>query len=129
MANEVQLRIKKSTPIDMIVPNVGGIEKGTILSGADGRNASPNGLLNEPFAGVARREKITSDGRTRLSTFPKGSGNVYDMVCSGPVTIGDKLVLSGANQISGAKLATFSNEFGRALETGATGATIQVLDD
>ena len=127
MANEAVLKLKASVPIDFIVADGAGIEKGTICKLSDPRTAAASSAA-DVFAGVARREKIASDGRTRLSMIV-GPGDVFDMKNSSTaITAGSLVSLSGANLI---KLATEAEvvtgaAFGKALETAAADEVIEV---
>jgi hypothetical protein len=128
MANEAVLKHKASTPIDFIVADGAGIEKGTICKLADPRTASASSAA-DVFAGVARREKIASDGRTRLSMFV-GPGDVFDMKAAATtITAGSLVSLSGANLIKTATEAEVVTgaAFGKALETAAASETIEVM--
>ena len=127
MANEAVLKLKASEPIDFIVADGAGIEKGTICKLADPRTASASSAA-DVFAGVARREKIASDGRTRLSLIV-GPGDVLDMTnASGTITAGGLVSLSGANLIKQATEAEVVTgaAFGKALETAAASEVIEV---
>lgn len=127
MANEAVLRERQETPEDFIVADGAGIEKGTILQMTDPRTAAASAGSRDVPAGIAHREKIASDGRTRLAVYRKG---IFDMVLlSGAgITVGDQVVISGANLIVAA--ATDGTEdhlvLGKALETGTANETIQV---
>ncbi len=128
MANEAVLKLKASTPIDFIVADGTGIEKGTICQLTDPRTASASDGANV-FAGVARREKIASDGRTRLSMIV-GPGDIFDMKDAGDgITAGGLVSLSGANLIKQATEAEVVTgaAFGKALETASAGETIEVM--
>lgn len=128
MANEAVLKLKASEPIDFIVADGAGIEKGTICKLADPRTASASSGA-DVFAGVARREKIASDGRTRLSIIV-GPGDVLDMKnASGTITAGGLVSLSGANLIKQATEAEVVTgaAFGKALETAAADEVIEVM--
>lgn len=125
MANEAVLRHRRSDPIDFIVADATGIEKGTVCALSGARTAAANSANGDIFAGVARREKIASDGRTRLALFTDG---IFDMHCGEAVTAGAQVTLSGANSIRPSIAGDLLNglAFGKALETGTDGATIQV---
>lgn len=102
MGNEAVLKLKTDVPFDWIVADIRGVEKGTVMkmSGVGAAIASTgNGDI---FAGITRREKIASDGRTRLALFRRG---IFDMVAASPDTIaaGAWVTSSGTNLI---RLAT-----------------------
>ncbi len=133
MTNEAVLKNKFSEPIDFIVADGTGIEKGTVLKISTPRTAAASGASGDIFAGIAHREKIANDGRTRLALIA-GPGDIVSMTCDGVgVTVGDLVKIGGANLIStwtGATDAVAGDmeklAFGKALETGAASATIEV---
>ena len=128
MANEAVLRNKFSDPIDFTVADGTGIEKGTVLKLTDPRTASANDGTGDVFAGIAHREKIANDGRTRLSAFVDG---IFDMTVNAGVgvTLGAQVATSGANLIRDATEAEIAagKSIGKALETGAVDEVIQVM--
>ncbi len=128
MADEAILKLKASEPIDFIVADGAGIEKGTICKLADPRTASASSGA-DIFAGVARREKIAEDGRTRLSMIV-GPGDIFDMKDAGAgITAGGLVSLSGANLIKQATEAEVVTgaAFGKALETATASEVIEVM--
>lgn len=106
MSDETTLALKTDEPIDFIVSNVVGIEKGTIMELTSPRTAIANSSTGEIFAGIARREKIANDGRTRLALFRRG---VFRMTSAVGPTIakGSWVTTSGANMIRLATSAEF----------------------
>ena len=111
MVNEAVLRHWQEDPMDFILNDATGVEKGTImkLSGTSSRRVvatAATDLSQISCAGIARREKITDTGRTRLSVFRKG---VFDMVtvatpgAEGPIQSGDPVSISGVNTIKKVK--------------------------
>ena len=128
MANEASIRERFSNPVDFIVADGTGIEKGTILKLTDPRTASASSGSGDAFAGVAAREKVANDGRTRLAAYIDG---IFDMtVASGAaVTTGELVSTSGANLIKTATEAEIAagKALGKSLEDGAASETIQVL--
>ena len=127
MTNEAVLRHWQEDPMDFVVSDAAGIEKGTVLKLVDPRRAEASVGLADVPAGIARREKIASDGRTRLAVFRKG---IFDMkVLSGvDITAGDQVIISGVNLIAGALTDGTQDHLvlGRALETSTDDETIQV---
>ncbi len=129
MANEAVLKLRLDVPYDWIVADINGIEKGTIckISGVGTAHASEAADTGVPFAGVARREKITIDGRTRLSLFRRG---IFDMVDAGSgITQGEWVTISGVNLIrtaTAAEVAT-GDGIGTARETIAGGGTGEII--
>lgn len=127
MANEAKLKLRLEDPIDFIVADGTGIEKGTVCKLSDPRTASASSASGDIFAGIAAREKIANDGRTRLALFRRG---IFDMVDSGSgITAGDLVMIAGANTIKTWTSGTDNEKLilGVALETAAAGETIEVL--
>lgn len=131
MTNEAVLKHKLGEPWDWIVADAIGIEKGTICIISGTRIAAPSAANFERFACVARREKIASDGRTRLSGFRTG---IFDMKNSAlPGISGGALVcLSGINvirQVGPAETTAIisGTVIGRALEDIAGAGTGEIL--
>ena len=129
MANEAILRDDLGiNPLNFTVADGTGIEKGTICKLTDPRTASAATGTGDVFAGIARREKIASDGRTQLGLYTHG---IFDMKVNAgaAVTLGATVTTSGANLIRDATEAEIAagKGIGKALETGAASETIQVL--
>ena len=128
MANEAVLLIETELPIPFTCDNGTGIEKGTLLKMTDPMTVAATTAADEVFAGVAAEEKIASDGKTKIGVYMKG---IFKMtvVAGGTTTVGNEVVLGGANQID--HFDTLDREvgktIGRALETGAAGETVAVL--
>ena len=131
MANEAILREWQEDPIDFIVDDATGIEKGTILrlSGVSSRKvvATSGSDIDVAPAGIARREKIALDGRTRLAVFRKG---IFDILLGGTCNVGDKVIISGVNTVRAGTIADLSGVkarvLGTTLEDGAHGEVIQI---
>lgn len=129
MANEAILRVRLDHPIDMTVADGAGIEKGTVCKLGDPLTAEATGdASGDIFAGIAAREKVANDGRTRLSMFRRG---IFDMTVnvSDGVTMGTWVASSGANLIRDATEAEVhaGKGIGIALETGSASEVINVL--
>jgi len=127
MANEATLKLKMDDPIDFIVADGTGIEKGTICELTDPRTAAANNGTADKFAGIAAREKIANDGRTRLALFRRG---IFDMKCGASgATLGSWVTTEGVNLVHTATEAEIAagKAIGIALETGAASETIEVL--
>lgn len=129
MANEAILRDRLEDPIDFIVADGTGIEKGTILKLADPRTASASSANGDVLAGIAAREKVASDGRTRLAVYRRG---IFDMLASGAITVGKTVYSCGAhgiNQVAQVGYHQYSGSqiLGTALETATDGEVIQIL--
>jgi hypothetical protein len=133
MANEAILRVRLSDPIDMTCTDGNAIEKGAILWLEDPLTVSGASVTNvgKPFAGIAAREKIASDGRTRISVYRNG---IFDCTASGVITAGELVFLSGLNLVSGISRTAASemshisggHVIGVALETASDTEVIQV---
>lgn len=130
MADETTLVLKRSEPIDFIITET-ATEKGTICMFSGPRGAAANTGSGDIFAGIARREKIASDGRLRLSLFT-GPGDIFRITnCAGGPTIaaGAMVTTSGPNVI---RLATSAEQIlgkviGKALEEITAGSTGEVM--
>lgn len=126
MANEATLKLKMSDPIDFTVADGTGIEKGTICRITDPRTASASTADGESFAGVAAREKIANDGRTRLALHIEGIFDMTTVASPAAITAGDPVKIGGANLIDAADDDTvegMAEVIGYALETVT--ATVQ----
>jgi hypothetical protein len=131
MANEAVLRYSSGNAGDIqdyTVADGTAISKGALLELQDARTAIAVSGAGKPIAGIAARDKIANDGRTRLSVIRRGD---FDMVASGAIAIGSPVCASDANTsnvktvvgvggISGAAI------IGYALETASDGEVIQV---
>ena len=99
MANEWVLVARTEDPIDYVVANGTGIEKGTLLALQNSGTAIISTIPGQVCCGIAAREKIANDGRTQLAVYKKG---IFRATASGTVTIGAPL-------ISGAGTSTYLN--------------------
>ena len=127
MAFEHTLIFETHPAIPFTVADGTGITKGALLKMTDPMTAIINSGSQDVIAGVAKTDKIASDGVTKLAVYRRG---IFKGTISGSVTVGDPLVTSttvnhlatalNANmiQLSGSKIV------GVALETGTTGETI-----
>lgn len=88
MANEHTLVFETHPPIPMTVADGTGIEKGTILQLFSPFTAVAVSASNQHVAGVAAREKIASNGQTKLAIY---RGGIFKCTASGTVTKGDTL--------------------------------------
>lgn len=127
MANEaviVELLGDGGDPIDFTVADATGIEKGTLMSGADARTAISGVAPVNGFVGIAAAEKVASDGQTRLACYTKG---IFDLVTDTAVNAGDWVCISGLNCVSGVALEGKPPfVVGRALENGSIDERIEV---
>jgi len=131
MANEALLRNRlDAKPFDWITDNTLAMEKGTVCKISGDRMAFPSSADGDKFAGILVRERIASDGRTRVSLMRGPS--IWDMVSiSGdPIAVGAAVKISGVNVIAPADDDTVENSMetiGFALEAASLGERIQVL--
>lgn len=128
MANEAVIRERSSNPLDCIdftVADGTGIEKGTLLKVTDPRTAAACDGESDVIAGIAAREKVANDGRTRLAVFRRG---IFDMNASGAIPVGAPVMAAGAaNQVKlAAVTASGAMVIGTALETASDAETIQI---
>lgn len=127
MANEATLEIEVSPPINFTVANGTGIEKGAILKMTDPMTAIISSAANDAVAGIAQREKIASNGQTKLAVYRDG---IFKVTLSGSCTVGDSLVTDvSPNHVKTApnySSLSGANIIGIALETGTTGETIMM---
>jgi len=100
MTNETTLVLKRSEPIDFIVTET-AMEKGTICKLSGPRGVAANAGTGDVIAGIARREKIAGDGRTRLSIFT-GPGDIFRMTAAAGPTIaaGSIVAVSGPRGVA-----------------------------
>lgn len=103
MVSEAELVLKVDEPMDFIVSNLVGIEKGTICELTTPRTAIAASSDGGVFAGIARREKIANDGRTRLALFRRG---IFRLTAgSDAITAGEWVSISLLNLIRTAAAA------------------------
>ena len=128
MTNEAVLVLKTGEPIDFIVSNLVGVEKGTIMELTDPRTATANNGTGDVFAGIARREKIASDGRTRLALFRNGLFRMKS-AAGAIITAGAWVTTSGPNVIRICTEAEhiLGSGIGRAVEDFATATWGEVM--
>ncbi len=136
MVNEAILKQWQEDPMDFIVTDALGIEKGTVMIISGNRTYTKSSGTLQPFAGILRREKVADNGRTRIAHFRKG---FFGMVsCSdfgGTLQPGDLIMVSGVNTFcgitshaTGAAAAIQSGlALGKVLEqVTSTGQTVEV---
>lgn len=107
-----------------------GIEKGTLLKLTDPRTAIISTATADALCGIAAREKIANDGRTRIAVHRQGD---FELRASGSITVGSRVcsyadanypnVVGTAN---GVAAASGSAILGYALETASDGETINI---
>ena len=126
MANEATLVMRTELPLNFVVGNGTGIEKGALLKLADPMTASSANGLNDVLAGIAASEKIASDGKTGLGVFRRG---VFRMTASGAITVGDPVgsIATFTNMVQSQKATltlSGARTLGTALETVTSGAIL-----
>ncbi len=85
MANEWVLVDRTEDPLDYVVDNSTGMEKGQLSKMTDSGTAIISSAVSDRCAGVTAREKVSGSGRTQLAHFKKGR---FMATCSGAVTTG-----------------------------------------
>ena len=121
MANEAVLIFETAPAIPFTVDNATGIEKGSLLKMTDPMTAIINSGIDDVPAGIAKTEKIASDGNTKLAVYRAG---IFRVQLSGSCTVGDALALGAtANDVYTADVND-ENIIGTALETGTNNETI-----
>ena len=129
MVNEAVIRNRLEETIDFTVADGTGIEKGALLELTDNRTAVAVTGSGAMIAGIAAREKISGDGRTRLACYRRG---IFDFFISGAVVIGDRVAAGGADNVVVAlglmpvKKLSGSAVIGTVLEVGSNGKRSQV---
>ena len=94
---------------------------------SDPSTAAASSANGDIFAGILLKEKVASDGQTRVAVSRKG---VWDLTASGTITAGQMVKISGANLISTAdedSIELHHEVVGQALQAGADGEVIEVL--
>jgi len=127
MANEAVLFIEQSVPINFIVSDSTGIERGATLTLSDPMTVVQSSAHagTDIIGGIAAGEKIANDGKTKIEVYRKG---IFKVTASGSVTAGDLVGFSDTNLVfsltapqsittSGARIA------GIALETATDAET------
>lgn len=129
MAGEAILLYETELPIPFVCANTTGIEKGALLELADFMVVTTSNGDADICAGIATEEKITLDGKT---TIPVYMGGIFDMLCSGTITVGQAIqsgvATGGANAVMVAAAGSVGMKvIGFALETGTNGERIRCL--
>lgn len=123
MVSGALVRNRFEEPIDFVVGDGAGIEKGDFLKLIDARKASGAVAIGDMCAGIAHREKIANDGRTRLALI---QNSIVDAVASGAITVGHPVKMGLSNQVMAATSISGAAVIGYALETAAHGETFQL---
>lgn len=127
MANEHVLRHETNVAIPFTVANATGIEKGALLAMNSPMTAIAVSATRSTVGGVAKGEKIASDGRTKLEVY---RGGIFSGVASGNIGKGEPLVSdhTGNKLVSASALSVVTGisghiVFGVALDTVTDGQT------
>jgi hypothetical protein len=131
MVNEaviIELGESRGSVVRRTVDDNVSISKGTLMRLVDPNTASNATLYADTFAGIACSDKLANDGSTDLGFYTEG---VFDLTaCNEAITVGDAVVLSGANLIASARPsvsgATISHIIGYAEETASANEVIRV---
>lgn len=115
MAREAVLVCETEKPINFVVADGTGIEKGSLLKLTSAMTASQSTAQNDIVAGIAAREKIASNGQTKLAVY---RGGIFRVYASGSWSAGDLVGLVAGNymgkitavNLSGAKIAGIALE-------------------
>ena len=114
MAVEVAtLIVEYSPPIAMTVTNSTGIEKGALLTLSDPFTAALCTTSGAAHAGIAKNEKIASDGITKLAVHRDG---IFKAAVSGAIVVGEAVQFDFEGKIC-ACLGGEEHQAGVALET------------
>ena len=126
MADEWVLVDRLEDPIDYVVADATGIEKGALLKLTDSGTAILATAAGDMVAGVASSEKIANDGRTQLGVYKRGR---FRAVASGAVTVGEPIaVAAGAtNRFAGVQGQSGAAVIGTAEYTAAVDEAGQVF--
>ena len=120
MADEAILMIETHPAIPFTVTDATAVPKGTIMTMSDPMTATATAAAADIVAGVAKNEKIASDGKV---SHPIYRGGIFKVTASGSITVGDALTTTtGGNRLITAP-NTVENIWGEALETASDGHT------
>ncbi len=126
MTLEATLVVRTANPIDFTVADGTGIAKGALLKITDPLTAIIASGGADMLAGIAAREKVAGDGRTRLAVFTEG---IFRMNAGGTIAIGATVMAEGTtpNEVITATTAAVGRAvLGTALEAAAAGQTFLV---
>lgn len=131
MANEARQVIKKGDAINYTILDATAVAKGALCNAYGSRSTSgaqAATVLASQWGGVCGREKIASDGRTHVPLFRDGVFRMTLASGSAGITIGEHVIVSGANLIAVATEAQIAagQSCGIALETKTAGQTCEV---
>ena len=121
MGNEMTLWTETELPINMTCANATPYEKGALVTLTNPFTISGTVGLAAACAGVVQREKIASDGRTKVAVY---RGGIFRGTASGAIAIGQGLITAGSdtNLLAGAR-ANDEHLVGTALEAATDAET------
>jgi Uncharacterized conserved protein (DUF2190) len=92
MANEAVLVDLLDKPLDFTVTDGTAVTKGSLMKMTTPRTAIISSASGDVVAGIAARDKIASDGRTRLAIYRRG---VFRIFASGAIVAGQAVQSAG----------------------------------
>jgi len=122
MALESEIVYETEVAVPMTVADGAGIEKGAILKLTDPNTAATTTGDTDACAGIAKTEKIASDGKTKLAVYKRGIFRGFAGAAgttAGAAIITDTAT-GAANELVNADVNS-ENIVGRALETATDG--------
>lgn len=124
MSEEHVVLFETELALPFTVSNLVGIEKGALLELVDPDTARAVTTKEAVCAGIAKTEKIASNGQTKLAIL---RGGHFKCTISGNVTVGNALITSGVTNPNRLEAAGVDAEdiVGIAMESGTDGQTIK----
>ena len=126
MANELTLIHELEPAVPFTCADGTGIEKGTLLMLSDPATVAKVSGAAPMVMGVAKEEKIASDGNTKIAVYMRG---IFKATAGGAINAGEAVIAeNGTNELLTATTAAeAAKACGIALETAADGETFLVL--
>ncbi|MFA5037487.1 MAG: capsid cement protein [Candidatus Izemoplasmatales bacterium] len=122
MTNEATLVFETAVPIPFTVSDSTGIEKGALLKMSDPMTVALSDGEGDVVGGIAKDEKIASDGKLKLGVYRAG---IFRVLASGNITAGDPVGIDGDGSLNytyslnGAGGVSGHKQLGTALETAS----------
>ena len=122
MAQEATLIFETGPAIPFSVSNAVAVEKGAIMKLGVSMAAAISDGDTDIVAGIARSEKIASDGNVKLDIYRQG---IFRGYASGAITVGDALATAAGTDANDIKRSDVSGEniLGTAFESVEDGGT------
>lgn len=124
MTYEAVLIYETEIPIPFTCADGTGIEKGCILKIADPATVSAALAKDDYCGGIAAKEKIANNGKTKIAVY---RGGIFRVLASGSITAGQTVSTAlgavGNSVLASTVADTGSKVLGIALETAALGET------